>query len=352
MNVVELKELLYNSYDNIIKILEKIGCGKIKVLARGEEIRCSLDLEPSSNGNSIRIKTDKLSVASYSDRLNFSGDLISFVMIKCNCKFIEALKIICDAIGVEFDYKHAPSPKKTLPFGGYYKNITTQQNIFEESITYPDSIMEQFYQKPSRRFLDDGIDVITQMEFGVCYDFETERICLPWRNNMGRIVGITARWNGDDYEECGESKYKIIIPIHGFQKSKHIFGYSENYQYIQEDSVLYIFEAEKSVLQTRSMDIRNTVAIGSHNISDIQAQLIKSLMPQTIILCFDEDVKDEEFLKEQCKKLQYNNSFINADIGYLLDKENKYLSLNSKKSPSDLRREKFLEMLTECIAWI
>jgi DNA primase len=352
LNVQALKDKLIDDSDLITLVLENLGCGKINTIRSMNEIRCAIDDDVDSNANSIRVKTDTLWVTSFSDRLNFSGDIISFVIELNDLKFNEAIKFICSAIGIEYDGLDIPTEKAPALFGGYFKGIKQSYDITDIDIkTYDENILNEFLIMPSKLLLDDGISRETQREFGIGYDYQSQRILLPWRTPEGLLCGATGRWNGEDYEEFGESKYKPVFPVIGFQKSFLLYGYSENYKTIQQTRMTIISESEKATLKLHSMGYANGISIGSHNISNVQVQLIKSLFPKFIILAFDEDI-EECFLIEECKRLQFENSFIQAKIGYIFDNDNTYLPKDSKMSPADLPVDKFEALMEEKTKWI
>ena len=60
-------------------------------------------------------------------------------------------------------------------------------------------------------FLKDGIDLTTQQKFCIGYDWNSNRIIIPEFSFEGELIGITGRYNGQDYEEWNEPKYYPII---------------------------------------------------------------------------------------------------------------------------------------------
>ena len=65
-----------------------------------------------------------------------------------------------------------------------------------------------------------------------------------------------------------------------------LYGYSHNYS-ILTNGIVYIFEAEKSVMQCYTYGIRNCVALGSGTISKKQCQMILELNPKKVIFMHD-----------------------------------------------------------------
>lgn len=352
MDILQVKELLYNKAESVEKVLKKVGCGKIRHLTLNNEIRCAIDDEPDSNGNSVRVKLDTLYVVSFSDRFQFRGDIIGFIKEKRKCTIGDSLRLICEAIGVPYKHGRNETKQIKLPFGGYYKSCKPQHEYsYDEMNTYAEDILDDLLNIPNKMFLTDGISLETQKIFNIRYDLNSNRIIIPWRNPNGEIVALVGRWNGEDYNDHNP-KYKPILPVNGFQKSLLLFGYSENYNYLYNADVIYVFESEKSVLKMHSMGFYNAVAIGSHNLTLYQANLIKSLYPKHIVIAYDEDIKDTDFLKKQCQMLKYNIGFYQSKVGYIFDKNNIYLPLGSKNSPCDLGKDIFIKLSQNCVEWM
>jgi DNA primase len=95
-----------------------------------------------------------------------------------------------------------------------------------------------------------------------------------------------------------------------------------------------VCESEKGVLQLWSQGYRNAVSIGGHSFSKIQVEKITRLNCD-VIIAFDQDVAEEEILKECDKFLHCVN------IDYIMDKDQ---ILNAKESPMD-NKDKFLQLI-------
>lgn len=361
MNLFDLKQKLINEPELIVNVLENIGCAKIKLYSK--EYRCAKDED--SNATGISVKVDTLSMTFRSSQKEVRGDIFTLVQTMKGCNFPQSIKIVCEIIGVNHGDYCSDNIDDSIPFGGYFLKIKNQShNARVELDEYPESTMDEFEDYNSVLFHNDGIDYDVQEYFGVRYDIHTDRIVVPWRNPEGKIIGIMGRYNASaDY--CKENFIAKWYPIINFQKSQVLFGFSENYNSIQEQKQVIVTESEKGVMQLRSMKqervdedgviekigIEVGLGVGSHSISEVQMQLIHSLFPEQIILAFDEDVT-EEYLIEEAQKLKAYNPFSNCSVGYIYDRENKYLPKGSKMSPSDLRRNEFKLLVAECIHWI
>ena len=69
------------------------------------------------------------------------------------------------------------------------------------------------------------------------------------------------------------------------------------------------------------------------------------------ILAYDEGL-EEEYIREEAKKLKVNNAIFNNKVGYVYDRENIIIPKGSKGSPSDFGKEKFSYLIKNCVVWI
>lgn len=104
-------------------------------------------------------------------------------------------------------------------------------------------------------------------------------------------------------------------------------------------------------MQLHTMGLNFGVAVGCHSITNIQANYIRGMYPEYIIVAFDESV-DEKYLKEQCSKLQFKNSFFSNQVGYIFDRYNIILPKDSKAAPTDYGLETFKYLMNQCLYWL
>lgn len=340
MNSLEIKEYLLNNEDKLINLLEEIGLTNIH--KRGNEIRCAR--EEGGNPTGIRIKlNEKLSFSNYIE--NISGDIFSLVGYKNNCDdFPKNFRFVCNFLNINGTFKKVEKPKI---FGGFFEKIHKDNNIIENEIkTYPLSILDEFELLPNEMFQKDGISLHTQNKFKIGYDWWTHRIIIPEFNCEGELVGITGRYNGDGYRDDDVPKY---FPIIEFEKSKILFGYSQNYNELINNNV-WLFESQKSVMRMDSFGVHNCLALGGKFISPIQIKYIQNLNPKSVILALDEGVSKEEILKA-CENLKSKNVFNKYKVGYLFDEYNEFLIKGSKDSPADLDITKLREF-SKKVVWL
>lgn len=334
--IVKIKERLQNNETELLSILEDIGCHGIKPIQN--RFQFGSDEYGRHTGNIINI--DTLSYKSFSH--NISGDIITLVSIMLHMDLGQSIKWLAHKLNIKMDYTRREVVK---PFGGFWNELSKIKDMDDKPPkTYPKSILDEYGCSISKFFLDDGIDCVTQELFGIGYDIWTDRITIPWYS-FDDLLGVMGREN----REVAQTNYKYLA-LHHVQKSKTLFGLNINYKNILNEGVCYVFESEKSTMQTYSFDVKNSTSIGCKTISNIQSKILKSLYCD-VILCFDEGVLKDDIIKE-CEKVKIKNPFFTNKVGYIYDKDNKYLKKGSKASPSDLGYDVFKNLLEECVEWI
>lgn len=335
MNIHNLKEEIKENDELISLILEDVGFTDISdEYSQGNEYRCAW--EEGGNPTSVRVSKSTLSADCFSKGIK--GDIITLVQEKLNISFTKALSRISKVINFE-----DVNAEITLPFGGFFNEILSVVDDSNGDIeTYDESILNDYLIMPSSRLLRDGICCDIQDKYQIGYDVTTGRILVPWRSLSGELVGIMGRLNKEEIEDH-ENKW---FPILKFPKSKTIFGFSENYRAIQHASFVMIGESEKHPMKLSSMGIDLGLGLGGSNLSQFQANNIKSLFPKRILVCMDEGL-DESVSRDIAKQLKIDTFFEN-EVGYIYDAENKYLPKGSKMSPSDLPLEEMKKLIVEC----
>lgn len=329
--------------DKIIDVLEGIGCTNIKSYSK--EYRFSTPICPNPTAN--RIKKDTLKFRSFSDDENNKtkwGDIISLTMELMNLSFPKAIKLIHKILGLKYIiYFNDKKEKKKVDIldifkkakNNYYKNEVDELKIYHEDI------FKEYIKIPYIEWVREGIMPYTQKVFGVGYSRDKNRVCIPWKYWCGTdkdFTGLIGRTLNEDYEILDIPKY---FPLIAFPKSLNIFGLQENYKDIQEKGEVVVYEAEKSVMKAHSLLIRNTVALGGHELSDEHIRILLSLNVN-IIFAMDNDMK-EELSINMCNRVKHLRK-----TGYIYDE---YKLAGEKASPID-NGLKVFNTLYNRIKWI
>ena len=340
MDVYSLKNYLIANEDMIYNVLEKVGFTDISDnFNHGLEFRCAW--EDGGNPTSVRVIKDNLRAQCFSKNIN--GDIITLVEAKLNCGFTKAV----DVIGKVVNFNDVKKEEYEIPFDGFFKKVKKMQdNKYVEIETYDESILNDFEIVPNQMFLEDGIDSNIQLKYQIGYDVRTDRITVVWRGFGGKIVGLMGRLNRREVFDK-ENKWFPIIP---FPKSRALFGFSENYRNIQSKSGVIISESEKSTMALESKGIGIGVSIGGSSLSQFQANNIKSLFPNIIIVALDEGL-DEEVSVHMAEQLKMDSLYSNK-VGYIYDKNNLILPKGSKLAPADLHKDDLSRLMKNHIKWI
>lgn len=339
IDIKEIKERLLEDHNYIKEILTLIGCDRIT--NNTKEYRCaknSIDTNPTR----VCVKLNESLSSKIYDLTPIKGDIFTLIMELANKNFTQAIALCCSVLGIKYNLNGVNVKKKTVKkaFGGFYSKA--KQDCEIDYKYYDDSILNTYINKGNKRFKDDGIDYDIQTIFNIMFDTDTNRITTPWRDSLGRIVGVMGRYNASaDY--CTDNGISKWLPLKGlsFPKSNFLYGLYENYNYILSAGRVYVGESEKFVLQLASYGIRNCVAIGSHDVSPMQRRLLLSLGVD-IITCMDNDI-DAKFNKIQCERLKSKSGLLHRKIGFAIT----YDILEGKESPSDRGRETFLQCVSE-----
>lgn len=324
MDVIELKQYIIDN-DKIQDILVFLGCHHIK--DKGNYFTCGHPL--GDNQQSIVVYKDELTVTQYTHEKT-QGDLIALIMNIKQIDFVSALKFIHTILNIPWNNKKT-KPKtepKCNPLEIFTSKLKSKHKCNVNDIDiYGEDILTDFSDCIYKDYGNGRITEKVRKEFGLCYDWQRKRTVIPWRNYNG-IVGLSGRTSVPLYKELDIPKF---WSYQGFKKSKCVYGFCENYAYIQQAGYVVIFEAEKSVLIRASLNDRTCVAIGGSNISDEQVGMILGLNVD-VIVALDKD-QPKEYVEEICSKFsKYRNTY------YIYDK---WDLLGCKDSPADANNKTY-----------
>ena len=273
-------------------------------------------------------KNDYLYVTDYAR--NISKDLFSYISEQRLVDFKDIIGVVRNILGVD-DFSLFNESRGI--FGGFYEKIRKRS---EYSVrTYDESVLDKYIPLANKRFINDNISIAAQQFFGVRYDVESQGIVIPIHNQIGELIGAKVRCN---YEvQDGEMKYYYLIPC---QASQTLYGYSQNYNYLT-NNIIYIYEAEKSIMQCFSYGIRNCVALGSGSISRKQVRMLLELNPKKIIFMHDVGYDLENILRNINMVKNYSR-FSEVKLGYWDFFDRLY---DNKVSASDLGKKELLRIM-------
>lgn len=338
MEIADVKEYIYDN-NRVEQILEELGCHHIVKYDNpsGQYFTCgNFD---GDNKNAITVYlSPSLNVKNYTrditDKYGCS-DLISLVCYNKKMFFTEAIKWLCDLVGLDF-YNDNPndiplSLQQLILWDKMKSNIDEEEDIPLRPIS--EDILKYYINCANDVFQRDSISLNTQNEFEIGYDLGSNRITIPIRDELGNLIGVKGRLYKQDTDEYNP-KYLYLEPC---AKSHILYGLYKTLPYILQAGTCYVFESEKAVMQMWSYGYKNVVSVGGHDLSKKQVEKLTRLNVD-IVFCYDADVGEGQIAKERSKFVKGVNLY------YLLDKDKNIL--NEKESPSD-NKEKFEKLLSE-----
>ena len=327
----ELEEYLSSNPNEIEKILEELGFGKI--LNRGRYISACVPNFNNASGFSILI--ENLYCKSFTTNFSFNGghlfDLVAHM--KGYTSFGDTMRWCHKILGLKYEYngkKEEPKEDSILDFFKKYNTKPNKRSTKEVELKFytDEEIFDMYVRCSYANWIKEGIIAKIQEEFCIGYHFDSKRVVIPHRYwKTGEIIGLIGRTicSDEEIEYFDIAKYFPIIP---YPKSKNLYGLWENRQYIEEiKKEIIIFESEKSVMKMKSRGVDNCVAVCCHDLSEEQVRILLSLNVNEIIIAYDSDV-DVSFIAMECKKFKGLRS-----VSAILNKDN---ILGEKESPADV----------------
>lgn len=342
MNVLKLNEYLSGDNEKIIAVLEALGFEDIRVHGSGDKQYLSFANLDGDNKGACNIYVNSLKYLNYTRARK--GNIYTLVMDIKHKSFPSALDWVSKVLKLN---KEELSADIILPFGGFYKKIIKEIQEPEFSMkTYDETILDDYTNQYSSLFFEDGICYSSQEKYGVGYDIWSNRITIPEYTLDGKLCGIMGRLNNKECEH--EERWLPLVPC---SRNLTLFGYTSNYNKIQEKDICVILESEKAIMQLDSFNCHIGLATCGYDISNVQARYIKGLNAKHLIVGYDEGL-EEEYIREQAKKLIINNPVYKNKVGYIYDRHNDLLKKGSKKSPSDIGKKGFSELIKNNVVWI
>ncbi|MCY8228762.1 hypothetical protein MOC30_14325 [Bacillus spizizenii] len=350
MNSHELKEYILEDRDRIIKVMESVGIHRI--WETGDELRGAPP--ETENHTAISVNTNTLFCRYYKRDETFRGGIIDLVMLIRKETFTESFRFIRSLFGLSGKFVKEKRIDPLAKFKGIRKSSKPVANINEIEVSkFGMESLSDFIMLPHINLFYEGIMPATAELFNICYDPQLDRIIFPHHNydDKNVIVGITGRTT-----RSSEEVKQLMIPkywnyISGYKKMYNLYGFIFALENAIKNRMLVIFEAEKSVLKdfTQTRNKGYSCAVGGHEISDVQLQIIMKHLPVDVevVIAFDKDVMTmvdddgnhigEDFLIRTTKRFSKYRS-----ASYIYDSDN---LLGEFDSPIDKGYKIYHELL-------
>ncbi|WP_211747938.1 hypothetical protein [Paenibacillus sp. Marseille-Q4541] len=339
----QLKERIYNE-GTIGQLLEELGCDNIKIHnGRSGDDLVTARLPSSNNARGVQIYMSPNLHTELVGR-GISGDiyaLVGYLLYDCKnfdevrTKLYQIKTYICNALG----YEHTSNDFNDEPkndWNWWLRDIQKQRAKVYEVTQNPlldSSVLEELLTYPWYGWYKEGINIETQIEFGIGFHIPTSRVSIPIHNNKGELIGIKGRYVGQEKDLLDHKKYSYIYPC---SKTIELFNYHRAIKYIMEKKKVYVVEGAKSVMQLWSWGIKNAVSIEGDKISPVQVKLLKELGLDIDLIFMWDKGKDEDFIKNQLRQ------FKSRRVLYLYDNKDRFLD---KQSPVDNGIDMFKDLL-------
>jgi hypothetical protein len=314
----DLKKYIVDN-DKILFVLEAMGCHSFKEY--GKEYRCALP--NTTDSSKVAIKKDTLKTTIYGS-IHANGDIFTLCMSIKGIEFYEANRYIHQILGLKFIWQK--EEKKANPLD-IFRNIRSRRKFNVKDIEfYDEDIITDFLPYLTQEWLKEGIMPYTRKEFNIGYSMKYQRILIPhrlWCGERNKYLGVMGRTTNEYWERLGIPKY-LAIPK--FSKGINLYGLHENYQHIQSAGIIFVAEAEKSVLKRHSLLDRTVAAMCGSTLTPEQVKILVGLNVDEIVLAFDKGIELEHILFE-CRKLTKFRK-----VSYIWDNED---ILKDKESPMD-----------------
>lgn len=338
--VEEIKLILYNDKNKLIKILENLGCHKINPFGN-KEIRCALPTSMGGQTNtSVQIILNEFLPTYVHSRGEYDDygikDIISFVQFILKCNFRTAVFWLCEELGIKYDESKIiiRNQSETIQclqqYARKFKNVAYNEPMSEEILNqYPKYIVQEW--------VEEGINKDVQDKYDIRIDEKRCRWLIPIRDENNNLVSIKGRTYLPNYKELNIPKYIYYKEDKDIRYYNNIlFGLNYHYENIKKENEVILFEGEKSVMKAEGMGFYNCVSIGKDGINPyISPKILK--LHTDVVIALDKDVLRKNIIKE-CRKLS-----IFTNVYYIYD-ENNLLDINKKDSPVDKGFGVFLEL--------
>lgn len=321
MDIKLLKEYIIEN-NRIEQILEELHCGYIKYHSSGYFTCSNPD---GDNQNAIVVYNDTLVCENYTRQISnkLKNDLIDLVCYLKDCNFPDALKWICQVLGIDYYHDFTQDVPESLLITQMIFDMSESYQANEDKPLVPISPKILTYYKPyvNDMFLKDHISYETQREFNIGYDECTNRITIPIYSEIGDLVGVKGRLFKDELDK-NDLKYIYLEPT---SRARILFGLNKTIDYIKREGKVFVVEAEKGVMQGFTYGTCNIVGTGGKELSATQIEMLTRLGVD-IIFAFDKDVSKSEIE-------DLSNKFLDGvPIYYVYDEDN---ILDEKESPTD-----------------
>lgn len=255
------------------------------------------------NGNSHKLCYFRETKSFYCYTNCGAMSLFSLIMKVRECSFAESINYLASQIGFinrkGFNQRRTFRNNDIAKINQYIamrnpvkKSLQILPSISSDILNYFES--DVFYQG----WIDEGIGIKSMQRFGIRWYELEKHIIIPHLNIDGDLVGVRRR---SLQQKDIKNKYMpemIEGNLFGHSLGLNLYGLYENKSAIQRFKKAVIVESEKSVLLATEYygDNAFVVATCGFNVSNWQRDMLLQLGIDEIILGFDKDFNELDFL--------------------------------------------------------
>lgn len=208
------------------------------------------------------------------------------------------------------------------------------------------TLVDNYPKVVVKSWVDEHISPEVQDEFDIRFNPVDGSILIPHYDVGGNMVGVRKRALVE--EDVSHGKYRPAViggELRNHPLAFNLYGIDKASDAIQESKMAIVVESEKSVLQSHSYGIKQTVACCGSSISVYQMHELLALGATEMVIGFDHDFTslDSEEAHQVADRLAKLNAKISPymRVSFLWDKENR---LGYKDSPFDKGQKVFMEL--------
>lgn len=341
----EIKKRIFEE-EKIEEVLELLGCWSISTEQGGKLFVAGLP--DGDNPRSVQVKNNE-SLISHIRSKGINGsifDIISFIIFDADTeqKRLDALPKskfwLCQKLNyqeyIDEFYKETSDEVKEKPkYNKWLSNFCCKNKNIAENKVLSLTELNRFGVIPYIKWYEEGLKIKTQKHFQVGIDVRTERITFPIHNRFGELIGVKARYIGNDQEIKDKYKYLYLIPCN---KSIEFFNFHRALPFIQSQKEVIVVEGAKTVMYLHQWGFKNTISIEGDTLSDEQINILKGLgIDIRYVFAWDKD-KDAKFIYNEIHKLKGRLRYS------IFDKDN---FLCDKDSPCDKGKDIWNKLFNE-----
>ena len=239
------------------------------------------------------------------------GDVVAFAMLYENLEFLDALKLLAEKAGLDFQKSATPDQKRlnvlydinraakdyfVVNLSGKPIEYLLSRGLKKETIAeFEIGFAPMASDSLTRQLIKSGFSVgdieraglTARTERGTYWDRFRGRIMFPLYNSFGKTVGFTGRIMPDQ-ENPNVGKYVNSPETPIFNKSKILFGFHKSKNHIREANVALLVEGQMDFLMLWQDGIKNSVATSGTALTSDHLKVLRRLA-DNLIVCYDSD---------------------------------------------------------------